>query len=72
MRIFDVLLQEYEGVRNWNVDVQKMASTKKSNWKLMMYVVLGHTNQINFQVLCVGTASALKGLKGYNRSKEKN
>eukprot|EP00957_Ditylum_brightwellii_P046867 3557187-Ditylum_brightwellii.AAC.1 len=34
--------REYEGVRNRDMNVQKMASTKKSTWKLIMDVTFGH------------------------------
>eukprot|EP00957_Ditylum_brightwellii_P202654 15331139-Ditylum_brightwellii.AAC.1 len=34
---------EYEEVVNWDVDVQRMASTKKAKWKLTMDVIFGHT-----------------------------
>ena len=34
-----MLFQEYEGIKNWDVGVKKMAS----NWKLMIDGIFGHT-----------------------------
>jgi hypothetical protein len=53
MRRLDVLLQEYEEVGNWDVDVQRMASTKKAKWKLIMDVIFGHTQTRSIFRFCV-------------------
>eukprot|EP00957_Ditylum_brightwellii_P016886 1273632-Ditylum_brightwellii.AAC.1 len=69
MRRFDVLLQEYEGVRNWDVNVQNMASTKKSKWKLMMdcmkrTIRLQPTQGKEQAKVCVEGEDTLKGTNG--------